>query len=105
MKATFITNIFVTITDASVNLRQFLWRWVYNLIAKRDKQGHFLFMNYGYCDQAETPLTLNPEDQKYRAYINLYDHVIQDIDLQKKSLVEVGCGRGGGGSFIVRYKK
>ncbi|MDX1902364.1 MAG: class I SAM-dependent methyltransferase [Gammaproteobacteria bacterium] len=104
MKATFITNIFVKITDASVRLRQFLWRWVYNLIAKRDKQGHFLFMNYGYYDQAETPLALNPEDEMYRAYINLYNHVIQDVDLQSKCLVEVGCGRGGGGSFIVRYK-
>lgn len=105
MKATFITNIFVTLVDASIYLRQYLWRWVYNLIAKRDKHGHFLFMNYGYYDQTEPPLILTPEDQTYRTYINLYNHVVQDLDLQNKCLVEVGCGRGGGGSFIVRYKK
>ena len=41
-KMTWVTALFVSITDSSVRLREGLWRWVYNLIAKRDPAGHFL---------------------------------------------------------------
>ncbi|MCE5295134.1 MAG: class I SAM-dependent methyltransferase [Chlamydiales bacterium] len=36
--------------------------------------------------------------------MQLYNHVVQNIDLAGKDVLEVGCGRGGGGSFILRYK-
>lgn len=96
--------LFVGLTDYSTRLRQLLWRGVYNKIAVRDVSGKFLFMNYGYDNANEERISLKEQDEAYRYYIQLYNHVVKDIDLQDKNLVEVGCGRGGGGSFLLRYK-
>jgi SAM-dependent methyltransferase len=104
MKVNWITALFVSLTELSSRLRQTLWRWVYNKIASRDSSGKFVFMNYGYHDQKEQPLTLINQDEPFRYYIQLYNHVIKDIDLSDKNIIEVGCGRGGGGSFLLRYK-
>src|SRR3990167_6331647 len=102
VKPNWIVILFVTLTDASSRLRQKLWRWVYDKIASRDKTGKFVFMNYGYNDNTEhPPLTLKPEDEPFRYFIQLYNRVVCDIDLQDKDIMEVGCGRCGGGSFIV----
>lgn len=104
MKANWIVILFVALTEASSRLRQRLWRWVYNNIASRDKTGQFVFMNYGYEDAGSSKLLLKPEDEPFRYYIQLYHFVVNDIDLQDKDVMEVGCGRGGGGAFILRYK-
>ncbi len=104
MKVNWIVAIFVTLADSSSRLRQTLWRWVYNKIAFRDASGKFLFMNYGYHDEKINALSLNNQDEPFRYFIQLYNHVVEDIDLQDKDVVEVGCGRGGGGAFLLRYK-
>lgn len=104
MKVNWIVAIFTTLTDSSSRLRRLLWQWVYNKIASRDTSGKFLFMNYGYDDEQEEPLLLNSQDEPFRFFIQLYDHVVKDIDLCDKNIIEVGCGRGGGGSYLLRYK-
>ena len=105
MRVNWLVIIFVAVTDASVRLRQRLWRLVYNKIANRDKSGKFVFMNYGYNDQDKSQsLSLKSEDEPFRYYIQLYDFVIKDTTVQDKDIMEVGSGRGGGGAFIVRYK-
>jgi ubiquinone/menaquinone biosynthesis C-methylase UbiE len=104
MQVNWIVAIFVSLTDSSSHLRQILWRWVYNKIASRDVSGKFVFMNYGYNDDKEEHFQLNNQDESSRYYIQLYNHIIKDIDLCDKNIIEVGCGRGGGGSFLLRYK-
>lgn len=105
MKTNWIAILFVTLINISLRLRQKLWRWVYDKIASRDKAGKFIFMNYGYEDNAtKNSLSLDKEDEPFRYYIQLYNFVIKDIDLHNKDVMEVGCGRGGGGSFVLRYK-
>lgn len=105
MKANWIAILFVTLTDTSSRLRQRLWRWVYNKIASRDKLGKFVFMNYGYQDKEDSKaLLLKTEDEPFRYFIQLYNFVVKDINLQNKDIMEVGCGRGGGGAFLLRYK-
>jgi ubiquinone/menaquinone biosynthesis C-methylase UbiE len=104
MKVNWIAAVFVALTDSSSRLRQILWHWVYNIIAFRDTSGKFIFMNYGYDDNKDEPLLLEKQDEPYRYFIQLYNHVVKDIDLQNKDIVEVGCGRGGGGAFLLRYK-
>lgn len=103
MKMTGVTAIFIGLTEISTRLRQNLWRWVYNKIAQKDTTGQFLFMNYGYDDEASA-LSLNAEDEPFRYYIQLYDRVLKGLDLANKDVMEVGCGRGGGGGFLLRYK-
>jgi ubiquinone/menaquinone biosynthesis C-methylase UbiE len=100
-----LAAVFVKLTDFSSALRQTLWRWVYNAISRRDKSGKFVFMNYGYADKnAKQTLELKPEDDGYIYYIQIYNYVVQDLELENKNIMEVGCGRGGGGSFLLRYK-
>lgn len=104
MKTNLITAIFVMLTESSSRLRQTLWRAVYNKIASRDTSGKFVFMNYGYNNENEKSLQLNNQDEPFRYFIQLYNHVVNDLDLNNKKIIEVGCGRGGGGSFLLRYK-
>lgn len=105
MKASWVTLFFVGLADSSSRLRQKLWQWVYDKIAAKDKTGKFVFMNYGYEDEKNlATLRLNVEDEPFRYFIQLYNFVVNEINLEDKNIVEVGCGRGGGGSFLVRYK-
>jgi ubiquinone/menaquinone biosynthesis C-methylase UbiE len=105
VKANWIVILFVALTDASLRLRQKLWRWVYDKIASSDSSGQFVFMNYGYKDNDKhQSLSLKHEDEPFRYFIQLYDFVVSDINLNDKDIMEVGCGRGGGGAFILAYK-
>jgi ubiquinone/menaquinone biosynthesis C-methylase UbiE len=104
MQTNWIVAIFVSLTDSSSRLRQILWRWVYNKIASKDRSGKFVFMNYGYNDEKEEHIPLQKQDEPFRHFIHLYDHVVKNLDLRDKNIIEVGCGRGGGGSFLLRYK-
>jgi ubiquinone/menaquinone biosynthesis C-methylase UbiE len=63
------------------------------------------FMNYGYSDLdvAAPLLTLEEEDELDRYCIQLYHHVAGAVDLRGRDVLEVGCGRGGGASYIARY--
>jgi len=79
-----------------------LWRFWYDSLASKDRAGELLFMNYGY-DADEHSLPLLPADEPFRYSIQLYAHVTKGINIAAKDVLEIGCGRGGGGSFIVRY--
>lgn len=61
-------------------------------------------MNYGFDDPDIPRLTLEAADEKDRFCIQLYDYVTAPVDLEGKRVLEVGCGRGGGCSFIARYR-
>ncbi len=104
MQLNWITAIFVGLSASSSRLRQTLWHRVYNHLANKDTAGNFIFMNYGYQDENDTLLSLDKQDEPFRYYIQLYNHVVKDIDLHDKKLLEIGCGRGGGGAFLLRYK-
>ncbi|MCR3921717.1 MAG: class I SAM-dependent methyltransferase, partial [Firmicutes bacterium] len=49
------------------------------------------------------PLMLEAEDQANRSSLQLYYHVCQSVNLHGQDVLEVGCGRGGGASFMKRY--
>jgi hypothetical protein len=78
-----------------------LWRLVYDTISSKAKPEHLLVMNYGYA-------SLESHDgvylEKYRNdevvyQYQLYDYLVSKMGslktLQGKTMIEVGCGRGG----------
>lgn len=85
-------------------LQKFVWRSWYNLMAWRWKDDQWTFMNYGFLPKATQPsFPLDIQDEPDRAFIGLYHHLAQCVDLSGKRVVEVGSGRGGGASYIARY--
>ena len=80
--------------------RNGMWKWWYQRLAKAHGRADFRFMNYGYKDGKE--LKLLKEDEPNRLFIQLYNMNIRDVDLKGKEVVEVGCGRGGGASWIAK---
>jgi ubiquinone/menaquinone biosynthesis C-methylase UbiE len=79
----------------------FLYQFLSSLYHHRD----LAFMNYGYAplDPEESTLPLHVTDEPNRFAIQLYHRVAGAIDLRGKEVLEVGCGRGGGASFVMRY--
>ena len=107
-----IETIFIFLTGISPKIKRTLWRWWYQIIAKYYQKSDFKFMNYGFCDLNSqlSPINLSENDEINRYFIQLYHYVITatDItenDLISKKILEVGCGRGGGTSYIAQYLK
>jgi ubiquinone/menaquinone biosynthesis C-methylase UbiE len=71
-----------------------------------DRKNAAKFLNYGYEKLNGDPrLELKDIDESDRYCIQLYNHSVENSDLKGKTVLEVGCGRGGGASFISRYYK
>lgn len=80
-------------------------RW-YDHMTRIDRDGNMLFMNYGWAGLDEPhSLRLEPEDEPFRYCMQLYDRVAGAVDLEGLRVLEVGCGRGGGASFVHRYHR
>ncbi|MEE6273410.1 class I SAM-dependent methyltransferase [Georgenia sp. MJ206] len=90
-----------------MDVRQLGWRAVYEVLAARVRRPEWAFMNYGYAplDPGAATLPLDPADEADRRCIQLYDHVLGSEPLGGADVLEVGCGRGGGASFIARYRR
>jgi ubiquinone/menaquinone biosynthesis C-methylase UbiE len=83
-----------------------MWRIWHNLLIRFDKDSSVNFMNYGYAGlNGDKPIELKKEDEENRYCIQLYDHVINSVNLENKKVIEVGSGRGGGADYIARYYK
>lgn len=103
MRISKLRKIYKFLIKISPQFRVALIRWLYNKFAISNHSKACVFLNYGYKD--DSYLALNPEDESNRYFIQLYQRVIRDIDLQDKDVVEVGCGQGAGGAFLLKYKK
>lgn len=79
-----------------------VWYWTIGFVLKNEDPA---FLNYGYVplDADTVGLKLDPEDETDRFSIQLYSRVAGGPDLRGKDVLEIGCGRGGGASFIARY--
>ncbi|MDY7092860.1 MAG: methyltransferase domain-containing protein [Acidobacteriota bacterium] len=82
----------------------------YDLLGQRVRDPGFVFMNYGYAEEYGTPAErsspyswLLPGDRPRRHHLALVRHVLRDLDLSGRSVLEVGSGRGGNASYLVCY--
>ena len=80
-------------------IKEWAFRKWYWYVSKTDKNAEVLFMNFGYQGEKED-VRLSEEDEKNRYSIQLYHKLASFTDLAGKNICEIGCGRGGGLSFI-----
>ncbi len=89
-----------------IALRRPMWRVWHKLLIRFDKDVNANFMNYGYAGlNGDKSIDLKEEDETNRFCIQLYDHVVNEVMLEDKKVLEVGSGRGGGAHYIARYYK
>ena len=86
----------------STGARALLTNTWYSLVSKLDKNAEVTLMNYGYESADGTGRVLDAEHASERYALQLYHHVAAGISLEGKQVLEVGCGRGGGASYIAR---
>ena len=61
-----------------------------------------VFLNIGYEEDPPMALPLAESDEPDRFYIQLYHRTAAQADLRGKRVLEVGCGHGGGASYLMR---
>ena len=76
-----------------------IWYWYLSTI---DKNAEIIFMNYGYSKDNHR-IKLDESDEENRYSVQLYHFVANGAAINGKAVLEVGCGRGGGLSYITRY--
>ena len=98
-------NLFESYAESPKFIRKTLWKIWHNFLVSRDREFDIKCMNYGYADTDENlkPIDLKKEDEMERYCLNLYHQDVKGNDIEGKELLEVGCGRGGGASYISRY--
>lgn len=93
-----ISLLFFSLINLSPGLKRKLWKYWYNLLARHDDNLLLATMNYGYIDDlvepASAPLT--------KPQLALYDHVLKQVVVDNKIIVEVGSGRGGGALYLTK---
>lgn len=100
-----VARVFDFVARFSPDIKRSGLRILYEYLASKYREPDWAFMNYGFVDpdpRAQPP-TLLSTDEKDRYCIQLYNHVVGAVDLQGLDVLEVGCGRGGGCSYISRY--
>ena len=85
-------------------LTKTITRWFYDLVTYFDTDVHLVLMNYGYIelDESAPPIPLSAQDEKLRLQIQLYHHIARAADWTGRDSLEVGSGRGGGASYVMR---
>jgi len=84
-----------------LSFRKWMFRVWYWYVNRLDKNAEILFMNYGYA-YSGNQIKLDPEDEPNRYSVQLYHLLGSSASLAGKNIAEIGCGRGGGLSYIVR---
>jgi SAM-dependent methyltransferase len=64
--------------------------------------GELLLLNNGYEEDPPMALPLSASDEPDRLGLQLYHRTATQVDLGGKRVLEVGCGHGGGASYLVR---
>jgi SAM-dependent methyltransferase len=61
-----------------------------------------VFLNIGYEEDPPMALPLAECDEPNRFYIQLYHRMATQADIAGRQVLEVGCGHGGGASYLTR---
>ena len=99
-----VMRVALELSTRSPAFKRFLWRRWYQYLAGYGV-ADWGFMNYGYAllHGEAYPLALEAPEEPNRYSIQLYHYVAARVPLAGRDVLEVGCGRGGGASFVKRY--
>ncbi|WP_286162673.1 phthiotriol/phenolphthiotriol dimycocerosates methyltransferase [Mycobacterium sp. URHD0025] len=75
----------------------------YPLQTRRLERDGTIFLDAGYETDPPLGLALDPADEPDRPSIQLYHTTATQTDIADKRVLEVGCGHGGGASYLTRY--
>ncbi|OBK43672.1 phthiotriol/phenolphthiotriol dimycocerosates methyltransferase [Mycobacterium sp. 1081908.1] len=78
-------------------------KYVYPLATRWMEAEEVSFFNFGYEEDPPMGLPLDAADEPNRASIQLYHRTATQTDIRDKRVLEVGCGHGGGASYLTRY--
>lgn len=101
-----IHNFYAFITSYAPHLRKHAFRFAYNVMSRFIFSGEpIAFLNYGYADDNTEMFreNLKAPDREDHLSIRLYSRLLDEIPIAHKRVMDVGCGRGGGSSYIARY--
>ena len=101
-----IHKFYVFITSYAPQLRKHAFRFAYNVISRFIlSEEPIAFLNYGYADDNTEMFleNLKARDRGDHLSIRLYSRLLDGVPIADKRVLDVGCGRGGGSSYIARY--
>lgn len=81
---------------------QHVQRFIYRYASRRLDGDDVVFLNYGYEEDPAMGVPLAASDEPNRYSIQLYHSTATQAELSGKRVLEVGCGHGGGASYLVR---
>ena len=76
---------------------------MYDSVAENIPQPELLFFNYGFWQPGLDDSWIEPYDIRYRHHLNLVKHALAGVDLCGKTVLEIGCGRGGNCYYLSFY--
>ncbi len=77
-------------------------RFFYRIQTRLFATDDVVFLNIGYEEDPPMGLPLAESDETDRYYIQLYHRVAAQASIEGKQVLEVGCGHGGGASYLTR---
>ena len=81
--------------------RRRIWKRLYRRYNNRLADRSVSFLDYGYAPP-DTDAELGGLDEAQRTHIHLYHHVGSAVDLRGLDVLEIGCGRGGGATYVAK---
>lgn len=75
----------------------------YDMMTRMFPDKRLTFLNYGYQEEGSNFDWINEEDLEQKCSANLIRTLLGDADLRGKKILEIGSGRGGNCSYLVRY--
>lgn len=102
-----LIRVYLKLCSAIPGFRKITRKWMYQAMGRFIKQEQWTYMNYGYAhiNGEDRFADLESVDEVQRLSYQLYNHLAAEIELENKSILEVGSGRGGGASMIKKYHK
>ena len=91
----------VFVNPITWKLHQRVQKYIYRDISRRTGAEDVVFFNWAYEQDPPMALPLEASDEPNRYCIQLYHRTATQADLSGKRVLEVGCGHGGGASYLM----
>jgi fatty-acid O-methyltransferase len=83
-------------------LSQRMNKHFYPYLTRRLGGDQLALLNFGYEENPPMDVPLSDADEADRFYIQLYHRTATQAELRGERVLEVGCGHGGGASYLLR---